>query len=49
MQEKEKNTEKTDKNSIFDNRTIEISSDTPGNHPKCVLWPRYQFGLEFRI
>ena len=37
MQENKKNTEKTNKNSIFDNRTVEISSERPGSYPKCVL------------
>ena len=44
-----KNIKKTDKKTIFDIRTVEISSERPGNYPKCVLWPRCQFGLEFRI
>ena len=44
-----KNIKKNDKNTIFDNITVEISLERPGNYPKCVLWPRYQFGLEFRI
>ena len=44
-----KNIKKTDKNTIFDKRTVKISLERPGNYPKCVLWPRCQFGLEFRI
>ena len=37
MQKNKKNIKKTDKNIIFDNRTVEISSERPGNYPKCML------------
>ena len=42
-----KNIKKTDKNTIFDNITVEISSKRPSNYPKCVLWPRCQSGFDF--
>ena len=32
-----KNIKKTDKNTIFDKRTVKISVERPGNYPKCVL------------
>ena len=44
-----KNIKKDGKNAIFDKKTIEISSERPGNYPKCVLLPRCQFGLDFNI
>ena len=49
MQENEKILKTTDKNTIFDNRTVEISSERPGNYPKCMLSPRCQFGLDLSI
>ena len=49
MQENKKNIKSIGKYVIFDKQTVEISSQRPGNYPKCVLWPRCQFGLEFMI
>ena len=37
------------KYAIFDKKTVDISSERPGNYPKCMLWPRCQFGLDFSI
>ena len=46
---KEKNIKKITQNAIFNKKTVEISSERPGNYPKCVLFSRCQFGLDFRI
>ena len=49
IHENEKNIRKISKNAVFDKKTIEIASERPGNYPKCVLWPRSKFGLDFKI
>ena len=49
MIENEKNIKKIGKNAVFDKKIVEIFSQKLGNYPKCVLWPRCQFGLDFRI
>ena len=51
MQENDKNyknCKKIGKNIIVNKKTLERSSDEPGNYPRCVLWQRCQFGLDFR-
>ena len=48
-QENDKIGKKIGKNTIFNKKTFERSSDKPGNYPICMLWQRYRFGLDFRI
>ena len=49
MQENEKNIKSIGKNAIFDKKTVDICLERPGNYPKCMLWPRCQFGLDLSI
>ena len=49
MQENEKNIKSIGKYTIFDKKTVDISSERMVNYPKCMLWPRCQFGLDFSI
>ena len=52
MQENDKNyknCKKFCKNTIVNKKTLERSSDKPGNYPRCVLWQRYRLGLDFCI
>ena len=37
------------KNTIVNKKTLERSSDKPGNYPRCVLWKKYRLGLDFCI
>ena len=37
MKENEKNIKKIGKNAVFDKKIVEISSERPGDYPKCVL------------
>ena len=41
MQENEKNIKSIGKYAIFDKKTVDISSERPGNYPKYMLWLRY--------
>ena len=41
------NIKKTDKNTIFDKRTVEISSERPGNYPGCVLLKKMSIFFRF--
>ena len=38
MQEKDKNCKKIGKYTIVNKKTLERSSDEPGNYPRCVRW-----------
>ena len=52
MQENDKNyknCKKIGKNIIVNKKTLERSSDEPGNYPRCVLWQRSRLGLDFWI
>ena len=52
MQENDKNykkCKKIGKNIIVSKKTLERSSDKPGNYSRCVLWKRYRLGLDFWI
>ena len=40
---------KIGKNIIVNKKTLERSSDEPGNYPRCVLWQRSRLGLDFWI
>ena len=49
MQENDKIVKKIGKNTIFNRKTLERSSDKPGNYPICMLWQRCRLGLDFWI
>ena len=49
MQENDKIGKKIGKNTIFNKKTFERSSDKPGNYPICMLWQRCRLGLDFWI
>ena len=40
---------KIGKYTIVNKKTLERSSDEPGNYPRCVLWQRSRLGLDFWI
>ena len=40
---------KISKNTSFINKTVERSLDGLDNYPRCVLWQRCRFGLNFWI
>ena len=44
-----KNYKKICKNTIVNKKTLERSSDEPGNYPRCVLWQSCRLGLNFWI
>ena len=43
----DKNCKKIGKNEIFNKKMAERSSDQLGNFPRCVLWQRCRFDLDF--
>ena len=40
---------KIGKYTIVNKKTLERSSDEPGNYPRCVLWQSCRLGLDFWI
>ena len=40
---------KSGKYTIVNKKTLERSSDEPGNYPRCVLWQSCRLGLDFWI
>ena len=49
IQENKKNIKSIGKYAISYKKRVDITSERPGNYPKCMLWLRYQFGLDFCI
>ena len=47
MQENDKNYKKIDKYTFVNKKTLERSSDEPGNYPRCVRWQSCRLGLDF--
>ena len=41
IQENKKNIKSIGKYVIFDEKTVDISLEKPGNYPKSMLWLRY--------